>query len=145
MTKDRHHRTPVKVLRKLASRPMRLVIDPEPVPLFEPADLGEAVFKAFNAHPGGDRRAALASIVSRVMGMLGISDPGSWSDEERDALAALAPALHLVSDLASWSHEEKDRVIALVRSKAEVTEDRYIGLLRKLPRLMHHWAEAAGV
>jgi hypothetical protein len=143
MMNDRHHRTPVKVLRKLASRPMRLLIEPEPFPLFEPADLSEAVFKAFNAHPGGERRAALTAIIPRVMEALGIGDLDDWSDEGRHALTALAPALHLVRDLGSWPRPEKDAVIALVRSKGAATEDRYISLLRKLPRLLQHLAEAA--
>jgi len=139
MARDRSHRTSADVLKRLASRPMWLDLFPEPSPVFDLVELGEAVMRSTVPAHGLDRSRIIADKVNAISGKLGVTDRSAWPDAERIAYEDLAPAMGLIADLDGWSVREKRTLVALMRAKGSRTEDRYIALLGKQQRLLTAW------
>lgn len=140
---DRTHRTSPEVLRKLASRPMWLDLSPEPAPVFDLVELGEAVMRAHVPTAGVDRSRIIARTVQEVSRSLDVGDRSSWPVAERKAFEDLAPAIARIEDLAMWPVNDKRKLVLLMRAKALRTEDRYIALLRTHRRLLSAWEDLA--
>ena len=143
MARDRSHRTSVGVLKKLASRPMWLELLPEPAPVFDLVELGEAVMRQTSPAHGLDRSRIIVDKVNAISGKLGVKDRSAWPDAERIAYEDLAPAMNLLPALDGWSAQEKRTLVALMRAKGLRTEDRYIALLLRHQRLLSAWEASA--
>lgn len=141
--RDRSHRTSAGILKKLASRPMWLDLFPEPAPVFDLVDLGEAVMRTNVPASGLDRSGIITTKVNALSEMLGVKDRSDWPDPERAAFEDLAPALGLIDGLDEWSVRDKRMLVALARAKGLRTEDRYIALLGRQRSLLSAWQKAA--
>lgn len=140
---DRTYRTPHSVLRRLVAKPMRLQLRASRAPVFEPIDLGEAVLRHLASRTGTDRATAVRDCVRRVARLTGATARAHWPAHERAAFEALAPALDRIPDLAAWSAADRRALVPLLRAKGARTEDRYLTLLARHPRLLRAWASVA--
>jgi hypothetical protein len=128
LERDPSYRTPLPMLRKLATGPMGLVLDAPAAPLvrryagFHPVNLALAVSRRIEVRHGGDRRAAAAAAFDRARGTLG----GSWSCAELTALQRIAPFLDLIGDLETWSPAGRSTLAAAIRAKAAESEIDYL-------------------
>lgn len=143
MDRDGAHRTEPRILRKLASHPMRLFLRDEKAPLFEPVDLSEAVFRYASGLARSDRaelaKRSAAIVVHAVKGV----DTSTWSETERQSFLDLAPAVAMIPDLARWPVKDKRGLLLLMRAKGLTNEVAYLMLLRNHTRLLDVWAQLA--
>lgn len=143
MARDRSHRTAASILKNLASRPMWLELFPDPAPVFDLVDLGDAVMRSDVPDRGLDRAGIIADKVDAISEMLGVKDRTGWPDAERTAFEDLAPALGMIDDLDDRNAHDKRALISLMRAKGLRTEDRYIALLGRQQGLLSAWQAAA--
>ena len=133
---DRHHRTPPRVLRRLAGAGM--VFDAGRAAgrtwdRFHIRNLGLAVERRMAASglsaPEFRARCAtrLASLLPRHRGRRDPSRSG--------AFAAFAPVLDLLPDLPRWSADDLDALARILDAKAASSEERYVRLLQRHDRL----------
>lgn len=143
MDRDGAHRTEPRILRKLASQPMRLFLRKEKAPVFEPVDLSEAVFRHVSALAWKDR----ADVAKRCAAIIARSvkdvDMSSWSEAERHSFLDLAPAVAIIPDLARWPAKDKQDLLLLMRAKGLANEVAYLMLLRNHKRLLDAWSKLA--
>jgi len=143
ITRDRAHRTPLTVLRKLAADTMVLELRNAAPPPFEPSVLIATVFHGLAAMRNGDRAAALRHCVGRVGKALGVSDRHAWPEEERRSFIDLAPAMALIPDLERWPAKDKQGAVRLLRAKGALNEEGYQAALRAHHRLLAAWTALA--
>ena len=134
MRRGSGYRTPLPVLRRLARFDLELAVVPAAQPACDPADLSRATTAWIARLFHGNRDRAEAFAVRYVSGSLGLSKTSQWSDAERNALRAMAPAFAQVDDLRTWPVRDKTRVAALIRAKGG-DEYRYFALMARFPRL----------
>jgi hypothetical protein len=145
-TRNRAHRSPTAVLRKLAGADLVLTL-----PGFDARDAFDERWLARislrdTAHIAEEghllRHVAVERIATRVARALG-AQRSAWTRSERAAFASLAPVVDLVPDLSRWPATQRRNVIALLRAKGHPQERDFVHAAAKAPRLFHALAELA--
>ena len=134
MQRNPGHRTPLSVLRRLAGSDLERPVIRGAPDACDPAALSQAVTGWIASRFRGRRDRAEAAALRGVATALGLRETGGWSDDERNALRAMAPVLAQIKDLHAWPAPDKRRLVALIRAKGG-DEYRYFALLADFARL----------
>ena len=134
MTAERGYRAPLPVLRRFTRSDIERVVLPGQPQACDPAELSEAVTRWITSRFAGRRERAVAFAERRVVAVLGADRVARWTDPERAALRALAPALAQIVALDRWPRQDKILLAALIRAKAG-DEYRYFRLMAGFTRL----------
>lgn len=134
LLRQKRYRTPIDVLRQLASCDMHLTLPgARKAELFDESwiELGSLLATQQLASTGQrSRRKAQDRLARQLIEHLGISEMDSWTGEERRWFVRLAPIV-AATDPASWPARDRRSMIRLMRSKGSRFERDYI---RKLGR-----------
>jgi hypothetical protein len=133
------HRTPARILRRLAQAPMVYEMGYPGAKAgdwdnFKIRNLGLAVGRRAAAEFDGDLERLRAASTRRVAGELGVSAP-TLKDGERLTVEDLALVLDLIPNLAKWTHAEKKKAAAIIRAKWSSDDAAYARRLNSHPRL----------
>lgn len=126
--KDRSYRPSLKVLKRLVSCDIHLVLpEAERIPVFEEDWLSMVALGATGLIARQDKhhQKAIKQITSDIVAKLGIKDLASWTKTEREQLRRLAPVCGLIEDLDNWPSRDKNTLTALIRAKGGLSERRY--------------------
>jgi hypothetical protein len=134
MQRNPGHRTPLPVLRRFAGSDLERPVIRGAPDACDPAALSQAVTGWIASRFHGRRDRAEAAALRSVATALGLSATGGWSDDEREALRAMAPVLAQIKDLHAWPAPDKRRLVALIRAKGG-DEYRYFALMADFARL----------
>ena len=141
---DPAHRTPQRILRRLAEAHVFYDLDRQDLDLrgdnsgpwdtFSTRNLAMRVNRGMAREFDGDSaRIRHASIVD-VSRALGVNLSG-WNPVERRAFENWSLVLALIRDLRRWSRQEKHDVAQIIRAQAAPNEMRYLRLTQQHPRL----------
>jgi hypothetical protein len=136
--RDRHYRSPISVLRRLAREEACLTLpggSPEPERRLRARDLASLVTRDIARRHGGDREAATHDAMRRVTGAFGTGRLTGWTDAERRAFRQWALVIALVPDLDRWSPTSRARLVRMIRAKGGRGEGPYVRRLRGLAPL----------
>jgi len=150
MRKDRRHRSPAAVLKRLTVENLVFHIG-EPrddlVGVFPYANAGHAATRVL-ARYGGPGPAALRRIDRDAAEMLGIRSTKAWSPEDRRGFSMWAPILLAMKEVRRWSPKAKRELADVFRAKGAVCEVAFVRLAAKhrpfrraLQRLCLAWDE----
>jgi hypothetical protein len=134
---DRHYRTPLRTLRRLAEGHVVYELpgtERRAWDRFRMRHVGMAVQGMMARRFGGDGHRMIEALRLTVARSLGIR-PEKWSKEERRAFDSFCLVLALVPDLVRWQSVEKSRLVDLIRAKATSTDGQYAKLLLEHSRL----------
>jgi hypothetical protein len=129
---DESHRTPVKVLRRLARSNIELVLPGggSPAARCDPADLSLAVTRWIGVRFGGNRSVAEREAVRSVSDALGVAGIERWPEPEQRSYRSLCALLAMVPGLDRWPAADRRKAIAIMRAKGSPKEDVYFDLMR---------------
>jgi hypothetical protein len=135
----RGHRTPTRILRRLAEAPMVYEMGHPGAKAgdwdnFKIRNLGLAVQKRAAVEFGGDLERLRAASIRRVANKLAMS-ASNLGHGEHLALENLALVMDLIPALAKWNNAEKRKAAAIIRAKWGSDDAAYAQLLRSHPRL----------
>lgn len=135
--RDRTHRTPPRLLRRLAAGNLLFEVPAggsSEWDRFHVRNLGLAVVRRMAREFRGDATAIRRACSTSVARGLGVR-PLSWPAPERRAFDDLALLLGLVRGLPNWSPAERKAAVAICRAKGGLDERRYLRLLQRHARL----------
>lgn len=139
---DRNYRSPIRVLRKLATR--RLVLCLKGARRSDTPDQIRLGLTA-TAHIGekfhGDRAAAQRHAVERIASIVGQPHAGKQADGVRLWFNELAVAINTIDDLESWSKQEKRQLGDVLSARGGALEIDYLHALKRCDRLRRAWLE----
>ena len=129
---DESHRTPIRVLRRLARSNIELVLPggESPAARCDPADLSLAVTRWIGMRFGGDRSAAEREALTSVSKALGVAGMERWPEPEQRSYRSLCLLLAMVPGLDRWPAADRRKAIAVMRAKGAPKEDVYFDLMR---------------
>ena len=141
ISRDRSYRSPLRVLKKLATAKLVMEVgdgESGDVRLSTPdlPAIGLAVTRNIGLRFGGDLEHAEESSFRLLLKVLGIrkSTFNNWPECERAAFKRFCPLVMMIDDLRDWSKKELRSLITLLRSKGGKREMRYAELARNHPR-----------
>jgi hypothetical protein len=138
------HRSPPRVLRRLAASDMRLDLDGARVADPPPASrLAALVTRHIARRFGGDRAAAERDATARVARAVGARDWQRWPAERRHGFAQLALVAALIPGLEGWTPSERGALLEVMRAKGGPSEAAYARRLGAHPRLQRALAALA--
>jgi hypothetical protein len=124
------YRSPLRTMRALAASD--LALDLAPTDAAMRVDAG-ALSLEVSRHVGeahrGDRRAAAAAAVRRVVAALGVGDRAGWPAAEARAFRSLAQVVARIPDLDAWTRDQRAACVALMRAKGAADDAPYFRAL----------------
>ncbi len=135
---DHRHRSPARVLRRLARSRLALVVDGDIAPEERWVDverIGLAVTRWIGEEFEGDRARAERHAVRRVARALGVTGIDRWPEGERRSFHQLSVVAAMVKDLATWSAAERKALLGVLRAKGGRRERAYARRLARHARL----------
>ncbi|MGH7276401.1 MAG: hypothetical protein ACREIY_05160, partial [Candidatus Rokuibacteriota bacterium] len=135
---DRAYRSPIPVLKRLASGEVYLTLpggNPEPEKRLRATDVSGLVARFVAREFRGDRIAAVRESTARVKRALDVRSQAAWTREERRAFAQLSLVAALIPDLARWPAADRRALVALLRAKGGASERAYTRRLDRHRRL----------
>ncbi len=130
--RDRSYRSPMSVLKRLATAELYLTLPgghPAPERRLRSSQVAALASGRIAGAFAGDRSAAVRDAAARAARALGASGWRSWSEDERTAFERLAVVLDLIPDLAGWPAADRRAMVGLIQAKGGRDELRYIHLL----------------
>ncbi len=143
---DSSYRTPVRMLRRLASRnllydmsalsnPKSKIQNPKsPWDSFHIRNLSLAVIRRMARDYGGDAEKIRRVSHANVARALGVRS-SAWSEAQSRAFTDLSLVLDLISDLPDWPKSERDAVAGIALAKSGPFESPYLRLMQRHARL----------
>jgi len=129
------YRSDSRTLKRLSATAASLDLSGGTCPRFDSSALARTVTRDFNAAAEGSRDAHARRCLRGVVRALGVGELSAWTEDERESLARMAPALSQIEDLAAWSARDKRSLIRIVRAKGKRSEARAAAGMLAHPRL----------
>jgi len=138
ITADPAHRSPRKILERLAQSDMVLILDADggdPPRDLQPGNIGLLVTHEIACRFAGNRAVAVRENTRHISRVLVCSGWRRWPAPQRLAMERLAPILALIPDLEHWTAEERRILVRIIRAKGAERQAAYTRLLRGHRRL----------
>lgn len=136
---DRNYRSPMRVLKKLATK--RVVLQMKGAKLSDTPDqmrLGLAVTARVGDTFDGDRNAAQKHAMKRIAALIG-KNGSQYANDKRLCFQQMCLAVDTIEDLESWSSAERKQLAEVVISRGGEREIDYLHALRRSDRLRRAW------
>jgi hypothetical protein len=126
------YRSPLTVLKKLATGPLRLDLQPGIEHPPDAAELSALITGFINRQFQGNRQQAVRFCQAKTCRLLSLSKKMFKTEAEKDCLTNWSLLAAAALDLRNWNRSALDQLAAFIRTKGGGAEEEAIRLLRKL-------------